>query len=222
MTTGRPGRIAALLLAVGLAGCGSANSVAEVGGQVMLAVRGQKSDAASSAAAQAVTRAQLMQLNVPLVRVSLPSRGSVALLGKLDGNAGTTTWSIADASSYVTVRDGVLISTRGLGDDLMSSSVPSAARLATGSGTHQRVHFYLDGADTTIRRDYACTLSSMGPETITVVERTFPTRHVVERCESADGTITNHYWLENGGKIRQSQQWISQSVGYMKLELLID
>jgi Group 4 capsule polysaccharide lipoprotein gfcB, YjbF len=122
----------------------------------------------------------------------------------------------------VVLQRGMVLETRGLGDELMSARVPPAALVASGTGSFQREYYYLDGADQDIRWDYDCTFATTGHETIEIIGLAYDTRIVTETCRGAEGRITNQYWVESGGKIRQSLQWISKGVGYMKLESVIE
>jgi hypothetical protein len=131
------------------------------------------------------------------------------------------TWQTTDRTSVVLQR-GMVLETRGLGDELMSARVPGAAQIAAGTGSFQRQYFYLNGTDEQVQWDYACTWEVTGNERIEIIGLAYDTRVVTETCRGAEGRITNQYWVESGGKIRQSVQWISQGVGYMKLESLIE
>jgi hypothetical protein len=114
----------------------------------------------------------------------------------------------------VSLRSGVLVATRGLGDDLMAADVPSAARLASGSGTHARRMHQFDGATSVIPLDATCNLSTSGTETLALAGQSYPTRIIVETCDSAVGRFENRYWIGKGGKILRSRQWISIGAGY--------
>jgi hypothetical protein len=219
----RPWVFAVLLSAAALAACGndteSTSAFKDVKTFAASAVKGKKDGAKKEDAG--LTRAALDAAGVPSIRASIKNRGAVALLGVRVNRGDLVTWETSDGSA-ITLRQGLLIETRGLGADLMSAAVPSPAQLVSPGGTHTRVHYYLDGEDNTIRRDYSCEMSLVGPETIEIVERSYATIHVTETCRSAAGKITNQYWFESNGNIRQSLQWVSRGVGYLKLEELKD
>ena len=173
------------------------------------------------APAPAVTRESITATGVPLIRASIPARGAVAYLGVRATKGDIITWQTTDRTSVVLQR-GMMLETRGLGDELMSARVPSAGQIAAGTGSFDRQYFYLNGADEQIRWDYACTWEVTGTQTIQIIGLAYDTRVVTETCKGAQGRITNQYWVESGGKIRQSEQWVSKGVGYMKLESLIE
>jgi hypothetical protein len=92
----------------------------------------------------------------PQIAMTLVSRGIKFPMQQLDVDGNVRLWAAADGAQ-VALRDGILISTRGFGMDLMSADVPSVAGLLA---DHSRTHHYLDGTDTPIRRSYTCTAAT--------------------------------------------------------------
>ena len=142
----------------------------------------------------------------PETEVTLSFRGFKFPMRELERDGNVITY-VAEDGAQMELRDGILISTRGFGTDLMSSRQPSLAELISGK-PHKRSDFYLDGTDTMLRRDFDCTVAAgdggKGPA---------GTRHIRQKCSSPDGYITNDYWLR-GGRIVQSNQWVSAYAGY--------
>ncbi len=231
----RPGLVVALALALALSGCGNdqgsglsglklgttANIALALlnrpGGQAQAVAAGATPDAATIAAG----RALLQQAGQPILLVQDPSRGLAAFMAPLGVNGDVVTWATPD---YLTIglRDGIVISTRGFGADLMSASAPTAARIALGSGRHQRLYYYLDGADQTQALRYDCVLSSEGPEVITLLGKSHQTRKVAESCSGDHGSFVNHFWFEGQSHLRQSSQLRAPGVGNLQLERIID
>lgn len=144
----------------------------------------------------------------PQIAMTLVSRGIKFPLQQLDAQGNIRLWAAADGAQ-VALRDGVLISTRGFGMDLMSADVPTVAALVGGGAEHSRTHHYLDGADTPNRRSYTCSVA------VAANDAKMPkTTHLQETCRSDAGRITNDYWLSGGNQIIKSRQWVSQGVGY--------
>lgn len=209
-----------ILAAIALAGCGSDKIATGTFTDVRTALT-PKFGKEAAAAVPAVSRDSIRQLAVPLMKGSIPARGSVGYMGVLDTKGDIVTWQTTSRDGVVLQR-GMVLQSRGLGDDLMSARVPSAGQVVSGSGSFNRQYIYLDGADQEVRWDYTCTFEQSGSETIEVVGLAYATRVVTETCNGVQGRITNQYWVESGGNIRQSVQWISKGVGYMKLESLIE
>ena len=115
----------------------------------------------------------------------------------------------------------MLIATRGLGGDVISTEVqvagdsPGPAR-----GGARVLHVQaLDNQAVPVR--LSCTLADLGPETLTIVERRHATRHLRETCSGENGTVVNDYWTE-GGLVRQSRQWAGPFIGYLKTRQLTE
>lgn len=129
-------------------------------------------------------------------------------------------WRTGD-NATITTRNGVLIATRGLGGDLISSSVQTHQTQpgpATG-GEHVQWVRALDNRE--LQVSFACTLENLGAETIVIVERKHPTQHLQQRCEGGGGQIVNDYWVDrSNGLIWQSKQWAGPNIGYLKLRRL--
>ena len=86
------------------------------------------------------------------LRVSLPETGAVAVLGPVSRSGNVTVWQTLDGIT-LSFQRGVLIATRGLGDDLMSADVEGALDLLRGrddGGYYPHIRSYLDGEDRTV------------------------------------------------------------------------
>lgn len=206
-----------LVAALALAGCGSEKSglYGAFAGLAKQAV-GVKS---KGQAAPVLSRADLQKVGTAVTVIEL--QGLTMYMVPAGTNRGVTTWTSAEDRT-ISLRDGVMIASRGFGPDIMQTAAPSAAQLAAGHGTLQRSYFYLDGADQTRRFDYTCALSTVGSETITVFGRQHTTRHVTETCRSAAVEFTNDYWFEGGNFIRKSKQLFVPEWGYATISRVID
>ncbi len=216
--------LAALLVAtLGLAGCGNdqnANAGANIAKSALKGIVAARK-AKNTPPAPALTRADLAAFKQPILKAEIPAIGLTTYFVPAANTNGVQTWRSADNQS-VSFRDGVLVATRGFGPDIMQASVPTAATLARGTGSHSRVYFYLDGADQTQRFDYQCVLASLGAESITVVERQHSARHVQEHCTGKRGEFTNDYWFENGNFIRKSNELLITEWGAITFSRVID
>ncbi len=215
----------AVLIGSLLAGCGNDKSepspVGAAVGNMAKATLARVTGRAAAPAAQPaqVTRADIEKFGIPILRAVIPLRGADALLTVSDAKGSTVTWATTDGTSF-TLRDGVLIQTRGLGADLMSSQAPSASALSSG-GSHQRVYFFLGADDQTTRRTYDCTVTVDGAERIEIFGRAHSTTKVTEDCVRPQGTISNTFWFE-GPVIRKSRQWTSGGIGFIDFEGVVD
>ncbi len=168
----------------------------------------------------APSRAEIEKYGMPILRAVVPSRGADALVTISDRKGPVVTWSTTDGTTF-SLRDGVLIQTRGLGPDLMSARAPSLGQLRQNGGTHQRVYYFLGADDRTTTRTYDCTVQVRGGESVTIFGRAHATTRVIEECVRPQGRITNEFWLE-GATVRKSRQWVSGLTGYIDLERVVD
>lgn len=221
-------RLSAAVIAMAmLASCGSekyqGTPLMQAVGAVAKATVGKvtaKRTGATAAAPAKVTRADLEKFGVPILRAVIAARGADALLTMTDAKGGIITWSTTDGTTF-TLRNGVLIQTRGLGPDLMSAKAPSLAALRTDGGTHQRIYFLLGADDRSTRRTYECSVSVGGKEVIEIFGRSHTTIHVTETCARPQDTIANDYWIE-GSVIRKSRQLASGGAGFIDFEQVVD
>jgi len=145
------------------------------------------------------------------LRVSLPSRGAQAVLGPVSRSGDVTVWQTLDGIS-LSFRGGVLIETRGLGDDLMSSDAAGTLAMlrgATDGGYYPQIRTYLDGEQRTVFRAFQCRRSGGGQGRID------------ESCVSTDRTVTNSYWLDATGDVIRSRQWVGPAVEYMETQRVL-
>ncbi|RUS58930.1 YjbF family lipoprotein [Pseudorhodobacter sp. E13] len=223
MTVFSPLRMLALaIMAMTLASCGSDKSSTDVTGSVKViatAMTGfMRKDQPTQVQDLGLTRAALATLPVPAKRITLEKYGQQALVVQIGTNKDVETWSSVDKIT-LSMRNGVVVATRGLIDDLMTASVPSLSMLSHGS-SHTRTHSLLNGEDKPRVLRFDCQVARHGRVNLTIVERSYTTQHVTETCTGAEGSFTNEYWLEAGGKLRRSRQTISDFVGPMTIDSL--
>lgn len=131
-----------------------------------------------------------------------------------------TVWRSEDDASFA-LRNGVLIATRGLGGDILSSSVQVAADRPgpADGGAHVQM---IRGGDSGLQRlALACELQDLGAETVEIVEHRHATRHLRQSCSGAGGEIVNDYWVDGAaGLVWQSRQWAGPHIGYLRFRQL--
>lgn len=221
--------VAVLAIAALLAGCGNDTSEPSGAGAALGTIAkatvgrvlpGRQAAASAAEAPKPVTRADLEKYGVPILRAVIRARAANALLTPTDVKGGIVTWSTSDGATF-TLREGVLIQTRGLGPDLMSAQAPTAGQLRADGGTHQRIYYFLGENDQSTRRTYDCTVKVEGSETVEILGRSHSLTKVSEECARAQGAITNTFWFE-GATIRKSRQLASGGLGFIEFERVID
>jgi Group 4 capsule polysaccharide lipoprotein gfcB, YjbF len=220
-------RLTAALVALALVGgCGTDRPEASPLGMAVGAVakatvlKAKSRKAGTKPAAAPVTRADLEKFGVPILRAKIASRGADAFLTVADTKGDVVTWSTTDSTTF-SLRNGVLIQTRGLGPDLMSAEVPSVAQLATNGSSYKRVYFFLGKEDRGSRQTMDCTTAVEGRAVVEIFGRSHTTTHVTETCTRGRGQIKNEFWIE-GATIRKSKQFASGLTGYIEFERVVD
>ena len=175
-----------------------------------------------------VTRALLDGLTVPSLEVTVPKRDGLAylipLISRRDATLGPLdTWTTGDGSQ-LTLRSGVIVATRGLGDDVTSTDRRGSIAFVTGqAGTNWPMRLDIQtSANGVERHDFTCTGQRKGRTTIEIVERSYPVESLREICTGRDGTrIENQYFVDvRDGTVWQTRQWAGEKIGYMATRIL--
>lgn len=221
---------ALLLTGLALAGCGndqqaddtqvSLKAGAKIG-SLALSLGGKGQSQAMSPAAIAALRGALETSGQPIYAVAVPDLGYANLMAPYGQNGAVQTWA---SMSYETIsmRDGILVATRGFGPDIMTTVTPDIAQVRRASGSFARSYYYLDGADQKLLLTYACTFAPSGTETVIVLGKAYGTHRVTESCAGVDSPFVNTYWFDGGGKLRQSDQRLAPGLKPMRLQRVID
>ena len=167
-----------------------------------------------------VTREKINASGLAVLYVELESGRNGTSVKYPGANIGEV-WLGVDGTT-VTLQNGFLISTRGLGDDLMSSNgdFPSLQHISE-SDTYKKTMDWLY-ADNQIQSDiFTCTISvEMKKQNIIVFDKEFSTRRALETCESGTLSVQNEYFYEETGVVRRSHQFLSRSLGSIFIERL--
>lgn len=151
-----------------------------------------------------------------LLIVSIPSRGAQATLGPVARNGDVTVWQTLDGIT-LSFRGGVLTGTRGLGDDLMSADVSNniSALLGQHEGYYPHFRTYIDGENRTVFRSFQCRRQPHEPPG-EIAPSSGSLLRLEEICVTTDSNFTNTYWLDKGGRITRSRQWVSPGIGHLE------
>lgn len=171
-----------------------------------------------------MTRAQLNGITEPLIRTKTEKTGQISLLYIAQRNGNTQVWFAPDRVSF-TLRAGLIVQTKGLGNDIYATDAPAVSALLEhrgGTGPTRRIIRRLDGANAQNVHVFDCTLTDRGPDSVIVLGTTFPARHYEEACSNAEQSFANDYWIDAKGVLRASRQWIGEDYGTLFMERLID
>lgn len=199
-----------LCAALALAGCGIASNDDDLTSQLWDRLTSSEDAPAQAPSFDALragfTPAVMAQIDGPVLLVSIPSLGTAAALTRTSVNNGVETFLTADGIS-ISLQDGLVVATRGLGFDLMTADVSEVSQALRGrQPSAVRIHRYLDGENQLVARSFMCRYTNpIGQGT-------------QERCTSRFGIIKNTYIVDNTGSFSGSRQWISPQIGDMRIE----
>ena len=112
---------------------------------------------------------------------------------------------------------GVLVATRGFGDDLITmGSAGVLEALRAGGGSVTRRMETLDPQDQVLTDSFECTIAPAGTETISLGVREASLRRFDENCRGTALVFDNIYWLDGAGSIVASRQYVSPTVAYLR------
>lgn len=168
-----------------------------------------------------LTRNQIDRSTQALILAEMPSRDLSATLALTGARTGVDTWRTGQ-NQTLSLNDGVLIATRGLGHDLMSADVAGTlAALAGGPQSgYPRLLSYLDGEGQTVFRAMLCEMRPAVADPVVSFGLTFPATRRDETCATTGQTVTNRYWIGTDGAMRRSEQWIGPDLGTLAIEQL--
>ncbi|WP_108482689.1 YjbF family lipoprotein [Oceaniglobus ichthyenteri] len=217
----KPRRALAACCALALmAGCGTdaeRGGLFNIGQKTLGAVRGVGSDRGVLGAQNlSLSDARLRAYGQPVLKVTRARQGVSAGLIKQDDKGAPVIWRSTDGKT-ITLFNGLLISTKGFGNDLSSARVPT---VQPGETDVLREHYYLGGDEVIRRFAYFCDFRAGGAPTINLVGVSVATTLVVETCSGEKDTFENRYWFNNSGGIVKSSQWVGPETGPLIIEFV--
>ncbi|ATG48579.1 hypothetical protein CEW89_14050 [Celeribacter ethanolicus] len=136
---------------------------------------------------------------------------------------GEETWISPDRLS-LGMKDGMLIATRGFGDDQLAADA-RATRAALTSGREtvtERFVTLLTEGSTAETFAFRCQITREKREPVQLSESyTADTELFYETCRNGQMAFRNLFWVERGTRtIVQSRQWVSTETGELALRLI--
>ena len=165
-----------------------------------------------------LTREKIDGSGLPVLFVELNS-GQNGTLTPYPGHGVELTWLGADGAT-IAFKQGVLIASRGMGDDLMGSEtlIPSWSKIYDVSNYKRRL-IYLDGDNKTYSLTFDCQIKKMEQkEKIKIWDLYFKVQPFEEECFSKERRITNTYYIDNRAIVRKSKQYHGPTIGYITTE----
>lgn len=199
--------ITALAVLTVLSSCGSRQSEESVLGPIAQSLIGFTQPASTPASMENIRQQITPQVrqrfrHTSLMIAQLESNERASILVRKGENRNVETYFTPDNIS-ISLQEGVLIATRGLGFDLMSADVSDTIAGLRRGGRAVRIHRYLDGEDQIVIKSYICDYRGNAS--------------VTETCHGKGHTFENSYQM-SAGQIIASRQWIGPHHGYIRLE----
>lgn len=168
-----------------------------------------------------LSREQIDAANIPVLFVELES-GQNGTLTQYPGQGIGQTWLGADGAT-ITMDRGILKASRGMGDDLMGSSVsmPAWSKIDNSLKTFRRDLSYISGNNKILKHSFECTIQKNDrQEIIKIWDLEFSVTKFNEKCNINEFAIKNTYYLDDQEIVRRSSQYHSVALGYLLVERL--
>jgi len=151
-------------------------------------------------------------LTAPTLQVTVPSLGQSGEMRLIGVNDDVQTWAVDDLVS-LSLRQGVLVSTRGFGHDLMGADAQPTLDALQGFApdVYRRKSRYLTGDNHSVWVTAGCSMADVG-----MVDGL---RQFEETCEARNDRFTNQFGLDRSGRIARARQWVSPQLGYVETDL---
>lgn len=163
-------------------------------------------------------------LKGPIALATFEKTKNNVVLRQIETNGPYRTWASAGSTERRTVstKNGILTSTRGLRNDLMSSNVDQTLALVSArrSGTAARTQRYLNGENQIYEITASCTVSNAGQTRVQVGEINRNATEMREQCQDGTRSFTNIYRVDSSGRILQSVQWLNDFYGITAIQML--
>lgn len=168
-----------------------------------------------------LTRKQIDAAKIPVLFVELAS-GQNGTLTPYPGKGIGQTWLGADGAT-ITMNGGVLMASRGLGDDLMGSSslMPPWSKIKNKKQIYSREINHITGNNKILKRSLSCDIQKIGKkEVLKIWDVNFKVSVFEEYCRNSGLKFKNTYYIDTKGIMRRSLQYHSNSIGYILTERL--
>lgn len=168
-----------------------------------------------------LSREQVDAAKTPVLFVELAS-GQNGTLTPYPGRGVGQTWLGADGA-MITMEQGVLKASRGMGDDLMGSSsfVPVWSKVNDKTPAYSREFRYITGNNKISQRIFKCDIQKANKRGIIKIwELGFKVDSFEENCRNKNHSFRNTYYVDTQGIVRKSLQYHSDTIGYILIERL--
>lgn len=183
---------------------------------------GRKPEPAAPENPEAVAARALSANPAPLILVQVEGLGTaqqpLAMVGE---NRGMRTY-MTPAQQAIILRGGMLVGTKGLGNDLSVAEINQVAPLirARRAGQAPRVMRYISGDGVERPLPVTCTVSTGARQDFSFAGRGWSALQVVEACQGSGVSFQNNYLVTGDGQIPVSRQYIGPALGHVTIQTI--
>lgn len=158
----------------------------------------------------------------PTMQVTIAALNARGLVTEAARNGQIVTWSTQD-NRTISFLEGIVVATRGLGDDLMGADVAQTRDAFRGGAGDwgPRIHGYMNGEYQSYFMAFQCRRTGSQFDTVQINGSARNTTRIDETCVNDEIQIENTYWRNGNGVMLKSRQWVSKGVGYMETERVL-
>ncbi|MFP4237807.1 YjbF family lipoprotein [Rhodosalinus sp.] len=216
---------AAALVALTLGGCGSGTESADRAKAFQRVLQGvieQRTGGPPPTVGPEQISAAVRETDQPLLYARFSVTGNSAIMIGIEDNGPYTTFATG-ARQTITLRDGFLTATRGMGGDLMSVDIDAVRALisARRAGQATRIMRFLNAEDATYEVVLDCRVTPGETRRVEVGAIATTATEVTESCTGRRGRqFTNTYMIDPDGRAVVSSQWGSDLLAQVDLRVL--
>lgn len=160
----------------------------------------------------------------PLMTMEFESLVVGTILRNIETNGAHKTWNPFGTSQRITVttKHGMITSTRGFGNDLMSADVDDVLDLVRRGkeGTVQYTQRYLDGNHTIQEVETTCEVTRGYEQNIRFGEINEAAHQMFSSCINENIVFDDLFIVSHDGRILQVRQWVGPVLGFGVLRKL--
>lgn len=180
--------------------------------------------AASGANLEVVSKlaARVMPPGDPLTAIRFDSVGIATVLRQIETNGRHLTWAALGKTDrkYIVTKDGMIVATRGLVQDLMSAESDAVHALVRkrDEGDVPYTLRYIDGDYEIIEAKYTCTVSRGYDKVVELADGSVvPVLQMFSSCVSTDRQFVDLFLVDPSGDIVEMRQWVGPVLGFANM-----
>lgn len=163
----------------------------------------------------------LAATRAPVALFTAEARQNQFLMLEIERNGAYRTFGSSSRQS-ITFLDGMMVATRGLGNDLMSSDAASLYALVSArkNGSVRYTLRFLSAEDKTTVHEFECSVSPAVPVAVQAGQIDTTAQSMIAVCRGEYLSFSNVYAVDRSGRIISARQWMGDKTGYMTVQML--